>query len=105
MTYNYSDEHKENFREANRASRKAVRIAKAAVYEDLYANLDSREGINMVYKLANTRDRRYISDMPFINRYCKEHDAAVVRACLGIAFPLPEGKDYSLAPIIRDLLC
>ena len=63
------DEEKEKFREANRASRKAVRIAKGAAYEDLYAKLDSREGINMVYKLAKTRDRRSkdISDMPFIN--------------------------------------
>ena len=55
---NKSDENKEKFREANRASRKAVRIAKDAAYEDLYAKLDSREGIKMVYKLANTRERR-----------------------------------------------
>ena len=66
---NKSDENKEKFREANRASRKAVRIAKDAAYEDLYAKLDSREGIKMVYKLAKTRERRSkdISDMPFIN--------------------------------------
>ena len=37
-----SDENKEKFREENRASRKAVRIAKAAAYEDLYAKLCSR---------------------------------------------------------------
>ncbi len=49
---NKSDENKEKFREANRASRKAVRIAKDAAYEDLYAKVDSREGIKMVYKLA-----------------------------------------------------
>ena len=42
---NKSDENKEKFREANRASRKADRIAKE---EDLYAKLDSREGIKMV---------------------------------------------------------
>ena len=38
-------------------------------YEDLYAKLDSREGIEMVYKLAKTRERRSkdISDKPFIN--------------------------------------
>ena len=66
---NKSDENKEKFREANGASRKAVRIAKDAAYEDLYTKLDSREGIKTVYKLAKTRDRRtkYISDMPFIN--------------------------------------
>ena len=60
-----SDADKEKFREANKASRKAVRIAKAAAYEDLCAKLDSREGI----KLAKTRDRRSkdISDMPFIH--------------------------------------
>ena len=53
----------------NMASRKAVRIAKDAAYEDLYAKLDSREGIKMAYKLAKTRERRSkdISDMPFIN--------------------------------------
>ena len=66
---NKSDENKEKFREANRASRKAVRIAKDAAYEDLYTKLGSREGIKMVYKIAKTRDRRTknISDMPFIN--------------------------------------
>ena len=45
---------KRNLREANRASRKAVRIAKYAEYEDPDAKLDSREGIKMVYKLAKT---------------------------------------------------
>ena len=62
---NKSDENKEKFREANRASRKAVIIAKDAACEDRYTKLDSREGINMVYKLAKTRDGRstYISDM------------------------------------------
>ena len=53
-----SDEDKEKFKEANTASRKAVRFTKAAAYEDLYAKLDSREGIKIVYKLAKTRDRR-----------------------------------------------
>ena len=64
---NKSDENKEKFREANRASRKAVRIAKDAAYEDRYAKLDSREGINVVYKLTKTRERRSddISDMTF----------------------------------------
>ena len=59
---------KRNLREANRASRKAVGIAKDAAYEDLDAKLDSREGIKMVYKLAKTRERRSkdISDM----RHC-----------------------------------
>ena len=66
---NKSDENKEKFREANRASRKAVRIAQVAAYEDLFAKLDSREGIKMVYKLAKTRKRRSKDspDMPFIN--------------------------------------
>ena len=58
-----------NKREANRASRIAVRIATDAAYEYLYAKLDSREGIHMVYKLAKTRERRSrdISDIPFID--------------------------------------
>ena len=51
---NKSNENKDTFREANRASRIAVRIAN----EDLYAKLDSREGIKMVYKLAKTRESR-----------------------------------------------
>ena len=60
---------KKKVREANRDSSKSLRLAKATAHEDLYAKLDSREGIKMVYKLAKTRDRRskYISDMPFIN--------------------------------------
>ena len=66
---NKSDENKEKFREASRASRKAIRKAKDATYEDLYAKLDSRAGIKMAYKLAITRERRSkdISDKPFIN--------------------------------------
>ena len=76
------DEDKEKFREANRASRKAVRIAKGAAYEDLYAKLDSREGIKMVYKLANTRERRLkdILDNAFHqqfgrpNTHCRKRD-------------------------------
>ena len=63
---NKSDEKKEKFREANRASRKAVRIAKDTAYEDIYAKLDSREGIKMVYKLVKTRERRS-KNMPFIS--------------------------------------
>ena len=74
------NENKDKFREANRASRKTFRIAKDATYEDLYAKLDSREGIKMVYKLAKTRERRSkdISDMTFINSldgpntYCRK---------------------------------
>ena len=38
---NKSDENKYKFRESNRASRKAVRIAKDAANEYLYAKLDS----------------------------------------------------------------
>ena len=66
---NKSNENKEKFREANRASRIAVRIATDAAYEYLYAKLDSREEIHMVYKLAKTRERRSrdISDIPFID--------------------------------------
>ena len=54
-----SDE-KKKFREANRASRKPVRIAKDAAYEDLYAKLDSREGIKMVYMQACQNQREEI---------------------------------------------
>ena len=68
---NKSDENKEKFRETNRASIKAVRIAIRMQHTKIYnyAKLDSREGIKMVYKLAKTRGRRSkdISDMPFIN--------------------------------------
>ena len=66
---NKSDENKVKFREANRASRNAVRMANDAAYADLYTKLDSRDRIKMVYKLAKTGDRRskYISDMHFIN--------------------------------------
>ena len=62
-----SDEDKEKCRKANKASIKAVRLAKAAAYEDLYAKLDSREGIKMVYKLAKTRDGR---SMEIIYQIC-----------------------------------
>ena len=77
---NKSNENKEKFREANRASRKAVKIAKDAAYDDLYAKLDSREGIKMVYKLAKTREKEIKGHLRYAfrqqcgrpNTYCRK---------------------------------
>ena len=80
-----SDEDKEKFREANKASRKAFRIAKDAAYEDLYAkldSLDSREEIKMVFKACqNQREEikgylRYAFHQPFgrPNTHCMKRD-------------------------------
>ena len=52
-----------------RNPKKAVAIAKENDYEDLYQKLDSREGTDMIYKLAKTRNRRTkdIIDNIYIN--------------------------------------
>ena len=37
--------------------------------------------------------------------YSEGRDDAVVCSCQSITFPFSEGNDYSLAPIIRNMLC
>ena len=47
-----------DYRENKTNAKKAVTTAKDAGYEELYTKLDSREGQDMIYKLAITRYRR-----------------------------------------------
>ena len=47
-----------DYRENKTNAKKAVTTAKDAGYEELYTKLDSREGQDMIYKLAKTRYRR-----------------------------------------------
>ncbi len=46
------------YKEANKAAKRAVAMAKEEAYEELYARLDTREGAKIIYKLAKSRDRR-----------------------------------------------
>ena len=48
----------EQYKVKKKEIQKAVAIAKENAYEDLYQKLDSREGTDMIYKLAKTRNRR-----------------------------------------------
>ena len=48
----------EQYKVKKREHKKAVAIAKENAYEDLYQKLDLREGTDMIYKLAKTRNRR-----------------------------------------------
>ena len=59
----------EQYKVKKKESKKAVVIAKENAYEDLYQKLDSREGTDMIYKLAKTRNRRTkgISDNIYIS--------------------------------------
>ena len=47
-----------DYRENRTNAKKAVTTAKDKGYEELYTKLDSREGQDMIYKLAKTRYRR-----------------------------------------------
>ena len=47
-----------DYKENKMNAKKAVTTAKDAGYEELYTKLDSREGQDMIYKLAKTRYRR-----------------------------------------------
>ena len=47
-----------DYRENKTNAKKAVTTAKDAGYEELYTKLDSREGQDMIYKLAKTRYMR-----------------------------------------------
>ncbi|GJS12170.1 zinc finger, CCHC-type containing protein, partial [Tanacetum coccineum] len=48
----------ERYKEAKREAKKAVARAKEKAYEDLYKRLDSKEGVNDIYRIAKARDRR-----------------------------------------------
>ena len=64
------DQDREQYKVKKKEAKKGEAIAKENAYEDLYQKLDSREGTDMIYKLAKTRNRRtkditdniYISD-------------------------------------------
>ncbi|VDL82295.1 unnamed protein product [Nippostrongylus brasiliensis] len=46
------------YREARRAAKKAVAIAKAAHYDEVNRSLETRDGERLMYKLARTRQRQ-----------------------------------------------
>ena len=46
------------YKEANKAAKRAVAMAKEETYEELYTKLDTREGTKIIYKLAKSRGRR-----------------------------------------------
>nr|GEY09376.1 hypothetical protein [Tanacetum cinerariifolium] len=49
---------KERYKVAKREAKIAVAKAKDKAYEDLYKKLDSKEGVNEIYKIAKARERR-----------------------------------------------
>nr|GFA72940.1 hypothetical protein [Tanacetum cinerariifolium] len=52
------DRAKERYKAAKREAKIAVAKAKDKAYEDLYKKLDSKEGVNEIYKIAKARERR-----------------------------------------------
>ena len=64
------------YKEANKAAKRAVAMAKEEAYEELYARLDTREGAKIIYKLAKSRDRRSrdISDIAYV----KDEDGTIL---------------------------
>ena len=48
---------KKVFKEKKSKAKKAVAMAKACVYDDLYARLETKEGEKELYRLARQRDR------------------------------------------------
>nr|GEX00285.1 hypothetical protein [Tanacetum cinerariifolium] len=52
------DRAKERYKVANREAKIAVAKAKDKAYEDLYKKLDSKEGVNEIYKISKARERR-----------------------------------------------
>ena len=59
----------EQYKVKKREPKKAVAITKENAYEDMYQKLDSREGTDMIYKLAKPRNTRTkdIRDSIYIN--------------------------------------
>ena len=56
-----------DYRENKTDAKKAVTTAKDAGYQELYTRLDSREGQDMIYKLAKTRYRRTLDQEDIVN--------------------------------------
>ncbi|XP_071740546.1 uncharacterized protein [Rutidosis leptorrhynchoides] len=48
----------ERYKEAKREAKKVVARAKDKAYEDLHRKLDSKEGVNDIYRIAKARERR-----------------------------------------------
>ena len=60
------------YRKASKEANKSVAIAKEHACEELYEKLDSKEGPNIIYKLAKSRERRTrdLTDIAFVkDRY------------------------------------
>ena len=76
----YQEEKREEqhcaYKEANQVAKRAVAMAKEESYDELYTKLDTREGAKIIYKLANSRDRRSrdISDMAYV----KDEDETIL---------------------------
>nr|GFB11239.1 retrovirus-related Pol polyprotein LINE-1 [Tanacetum cinerariifolium] len=62
------DRAKERYKVAKREAKIAVAKAKDKAYEDLYKKLDSKEGVNEIYKIAKARERsrRDIGNVKYI---------------------------------------
>ena len=67
------------YKEANKAAKRAVAMAKEEAYKELYTKLDTREGAKIIYKLAKSRDRRSrdISDIAYVK---DEHGAILTES-------------------------
>ena len=70
-----SEEHC-TYKDTNKASKRAVSMAKEEAYEELNTKLDIREGAKIIYKLAKSRDRRCrdISDIAYV----KDEDGTIL---------------------------
>ncbi|GJT31261.1 hypothetical protein Tco_0911536 [Tanacetum coccineum] len=67
---------KERYKVAKREAKIAVAQAKDKAYEDLYKNLDSKEGANDIYRIAKARERRR-RDLGNI-RYIKDEEGRTI---------------------------
>ncbi|GKE31111.1 hypothetical protein Tco_1450433 [Tanacetum coccineum] len=66
----------ERYKEAKREAKKAVARAKEKAYEDLYKRLDSKEGVNNIYRIAKAIDRKK-RDLGIV-RFIKDGDGKTI---------------------------
>ena len=64
------------YREASKEAKKSVAIAKEHAFEELNYKLDSKEGPQIIYKLAKSRERRTreLTDVAFV----KDRDGKIL---------------------------
>nr|GEZ08065.1 hypothetical protein [Tanacetum cinerariifolium] len=92
------DRTKERYKVAKREAKIEVAKAKDKAYEDLYKKLDTKDGVNEIYKISKARERRR-RDIEDIDRTKERYKVAKREAKIAVA----KAKDKSYEDLYKKL--